>query len=221
MAAVHGRSDLNIVYTSRHFQPCAETFDARFQFVGPSVADRTESAGFPWELVRLPVIVYVSLGTLFNTDAAFYRNCFEAFRGRNFQVILSVGANIPMESLGAAPPNFIVQSHVPQLEVLRRAAVFLTHGGMNSVSESLSYGVPVVVVPQMSEQEIVGRRVEELGAGLCLAKRDATPEKLRASVQRLLAEEAFRRQAAVVGESFQSAGGAARAASAILPFTRP
>jgi UDP:flavonoid glycosyltransferase YjiC (YdhE family) len=63
--------------------------------------------------------------------------------------------------------------------------------------------------------------VEELGAGLCLAKKDATPEKLRASVQRLLAEEGFRRQAAVVGESFQSAGGAARAASAILPFTRP
>jgi MGT family glycosyltransferase len=221
MASVHGRSDLNIVYTSRQFQPCAETFDARFQFVGPSVADRKESAGFPWELVQHPVLVYVSLGTLFNTDAAFYRNCFEAFHGQDFQVILSVGANISMESLGVAPPNFIVQSHVPQLEVLRRAAVFLTHGGMNSVSESLFYGVPVVVVPQMSEQAIVGRRVEELGAGLCLAKKDATAEKLRASVQRLLAEQGFRRQAAVVGESFQAAGGAARAVSAILPFTRP
>ena len=78
----------------------------------------------------------------------------------------------------------------------------------------------MVVVPQMSEQEMVGRRVEELGAGLCIAKRDATAEKLRASIQRLLDEEGFRRQAAVVGESFQAAGGAARAAGAILPFTR-
>lgn len=52
-----GRSDLNIIYTSRHFQPCAETFDDRFQFVGPSVTDRGETADFPWEQVRHPVVV--------------------------------------------------------------------------------------------------------------------------------------------------------------------
>jgi len=217
---VVGRSDLNIVYTSRYFQPCAETFDNHFQFVGPSLRNREETAGFPWDEVRSPVIVYASLGTLFNTDAGFYRNCFEAFQGENLQVILSIGSNVGRESLGPAPANFIVQRHVPQLDVLRRAAAFVTHGGMNSVSESLQHGVPVVVVPQMSEQAMVGRRVEELGAGLYLAKEDVTAEKLRASVQRLLIEPRFRREAAVVRESFRTAGGGARAADAILPFTR-
>jgi MGT family glycosyltransferase len=167
-----------------------------------------------------PVLVYVSLGTLFNTDATFYRNCFEAFHGQDFQVIMSVGARVSIESLRSAPANFIVQTHVPQLDVLRRATVFITHGGMNSVSESLYYGVPVLVIPQMSEQEIVGRRVEELGAGLYVAKEDVTAERLRESVQRLLAEPRFGRQAAVVRESLQTAGGVARAADAILPFTR-
>ena len=119
-----------------------------------------------------------------------------------------------------APPNFIVESDVPQLEVLQRVSVFVTHGGMNSVSESLYYGVPVVVIPQMGEQAIVGRKVEELGAGLYLAKEAATAEKLRESVQQLLAEDGFRRQAAAVRESFQDAGGVARAADAILAFTR-
>lgn len=218
---VLGRSDLNIVYTSRLFQPCAETFDDRFQFVGPSLTPPTDAVRFPEGEAPQPAVVYVSLGTLFNADPTFYRDCFEAFRRVDVQVIMSIGATVSEASLGPVPPNFIVQTYVPQLEVLRRASVFVTHGGMNSVSESLYHGVPVVVIPQMSEQEIVGRRVEELGAGLCLAKEEATAEKLRESVERLLAEDRFRQQAAVVRQSFQTAGGVARAADAILAFTRP
>ncbi len=91
---------------------------------------------------------------------------------------------------------------------------------MNSVSESLYYGVPVVVVPQMSEQAIVGRRVEELGAGLYLAKEDVTPDNLRRSVQELLTQDRFRRQAAIIRESFHTAGGVGRATDAILQFRR-
>jgi MGT family glycosyltransferase len=216
---VFGRSDLNIVYTSRYFQPCGESFDQRFEFVGPSFQHRQETADFPWERVRRPVIVYVSLGTLFHADTAFYRNCFEAFEGEEFQVILSAGANVSVESLGPAPANFIVRTRLPQLEVLRRAAVFVTHGGMNSVSESLYHGVPVVVVPQMSEQAMVGRCVEELGAGIYLAKEELTAGRLRESVRRLLDDSQFRKQAALVRESFETAGGIRRAADAILRFT--
>ena len=124
------------------------------------------------------------------------------------------------EDLGRPPPNFIVQPYVPQLEVLRRARAFVTHGGMNSVGEALSFGVPVVVVPQMGEQEIVGRRVEQLGAGLFLPKAAVTAEALRAAVRRVIAEESYRHQASRVGETFRAAGGVRRAADAILAFTR-
>jgi len=217
--SVFGRSDLNIVYTSRLFQPCAGTFDNSFRFVGPSMASRVATVGVPWERVRHSTVVYVSLGTLFNTDAAFYRTCFEAFQGEDFEVIMSVGANTADASLGPAPANFIVQTSVPQLEVLRRANAFVTHGGMNSVSESLYYGVPVVVIPQMGEQAIVGRRVEELEAGLYLAKEQVTADTLRESVRRLLADERFGRHAVEIGHSFQAAGGVTRAADAIQAFT--
>lgn len=220
MGLMFGSSGLNIVYTSRHFQPCANTFDNSFQFVGPSITDRTETVRFSWEQARHPILVYVSMGTLFNTDTTFYRNCFEAFRGEDFQVIMSTGEKLSEGNLGPAPPNFIVQPHVPQLEVLKRACAFVTHGGMNSVSESLYYGVPVVVIPQMSEQEIVGRRVEELGAGLYLTKSEATAEKFRESVHRLFRGDQFREQTALVRESFLAAGGVVRAAKAILEFTR-
>jgi MGT family glycosyltransferase len=221
MASVMGSSDLNIVYTSRYFQPCAETFDDRFQFVGP-MTSRRETATFPWERIdrsRSP-IVYVSLGTLFNTDAAFYRNCFEAFADQDLQVIVSTGSAVSRESLGTVPANVIVECHVPQLAVLQRASVFVTHGGMNSVSESLSCAVPMVVVPQMGEQALVGRQVERLGAGVYVSKEEATPHTLRASVHRLLADTRFRRQAEIVRRSFQESGGAARAADLIQSFTR-
>ena len=94
-----------------------------------------------------------------------------------------------------------MEAHVPQLEVLQRAAAFVTHGGMNSVSESSLHGVPVVVIPQMGEQQVIGRRVEELGAGLYVSKAEATAERLRDSVRRLLAEGTFRDQAGAVRES--------------------
>jgi len=78
-------------------------------------------------------------------------------------VIMSVGRNIQIESLGLVPDNFLVENFVPQLEVLKRADVFITHGGMNSLNEALYFGVPVIVVPQQVEQAFNMRRLKKLG----------------------------------------------------------
>lgn len=216
MPAMSADGGLSIVYTSRAFQPCAETFDDRFCFAGPLLEPRVGSGDFPWEKITHPTIVYVSLGTLFNGNPDFYRSCFDAFATLDAQIVVSVGRRIAIDSLGAAPANVLVRAHVPQLDVLQRVAAFVTHGGMNSVSEGLYYGVPLVVVPQMSEQWIVGRRVEELGAGAFLATDDVTPRSLRSSVERVLGDGRFRAQARAIGESFKAAGGAVRAADVVL-----
>jgi MGT family glycosyltransferase len=212
-----GHSDLNIVYTSRFFQPCVETFDGRYEFVGPSFGPRPAAMPFPWERVRGDV-VYVSLGTLFNTDPAFYRHCFDAFRDAPFQVVMSIGGTVDLQALGPIPANFIVQPYVPQLEVLARASAFISHGGMNSVSESLAHAVPLVVIPQIGEQAIVGQRVQELGAGLMLTVSEVSGTRLRAAVDGLRSDPRFRTQAAEIRESFREAGGVGRAAEAIATF---
>jgi UDP:flavonoid glycosyltransferase YjiC (YdhE family) len=80
--------------------------------------------------------------------------------------------------------------------------------------------VPLVVVPQMGEQEMVGRRVEQLGAGVHLAKASVTTDTLRKAVYRVLGDPAFRDRAGAIGESFKAAGGAVRGADAILAFVR-
>jgi len=214
-----GPAGPSLVYTSRAFQPCADSFDERVSFVGPLLETRTDADRFSWEGIRDPV-VYVSLGTLFNADPAFYRMCFEALRRLDVQVVLSVGRRISIPDLGTPPANVLVRAHVPQLEILKRASAFVTHGGMNSVSEGLFYGVPLVVVPQMSEQYIVGRRVEELGAGVFMTPEAVTADSLHHAVARLLLDDTFSTAARAIGESFRVAGGVTCAADVVQGMTR-
>jgi len=213
-------SPLSLIYTSRDLQPCAETFDDRFCFVGPLFEPRVGDPDFPWEALGARRLVYVSLGTLFNDALPFYRACFEGLSGVDAQIVLSVGSRISLDGLGTPPPNILVRTHVPQLALLERTTAFVTHGGMNSVNESLFHAVPVVVIPQMSEQEIVGRRVEELGAGVFIAKESVTPERLRESVEQVLNDDGFAARAQRLSTSLRAAGGASRAADAVQALVR-
>ena len=108
-----------------------------------------------------------------------------------------------------------VHSWVPQAQVLKRVALFVTHGGLGSVLDGLYCGMPLLVVPQQEEQLLTARRVVELGAGLLLQKGDVTVEAVRTHAARLLAELAFAREAGRVGETLRTAGGVAYAADEI------
>jgi MGT family glycosyltransferase len=219
MAAVIGHSDLNIVYTSRYFQPCADTFDGRFVFVGPSLASHVTAAKLPVERPSAP-LAYVSLGTLFNRDTELFRLVFKALASTNMRAIVSAGSPAIDPSFPAPPPNVDLRPWVPQLDVLRQSTVCVTRGGMNTVTESLAMGVPLVVIPHMSEQEIVASRVEELGVGIRLDRADLTASRISAAICQVAGDERFSRQTAPVRDSFRAAGGVDRAVRAIDAFAR-
>jgi MGT family glycosyltransferase len=103
--------------------------------------------------------------------------------------------------------------------VLKQAGLFITHGGMNSTSEALANGVPLLVFPQHGDQHLVAARVVELGAGLRLAPSDISPEGLRTLAERVLEEPGFAAAARSIAASFAQGGGAGAAAEAILAFT--
>jgi MGT family glycosyltransferase len=73
-------------------------------------------------------------------------------KGKKYQVVMSIGRNVSLNDLGPLPASFIARQFVPQLEILQRAKLFITHGGMNSASETMFYGVPLIVVPQAQDQ---------------------------------------------------------------------
>jgi MGT family glycosyltransferase len=210
--------DLNVVFTSREFQPHADRFDSSYRFVGPSFAPRAVATDFPLDQLGGRRAIYISLGTLHTQSERFYRTCIEAFGGWDNPVVMTVGKHTDLASLGTIPNNFIVRPFVPQLEVLRRAALFISHAGMNSVQESLCHGVPLLMVPQTDEQLMVAERAASFSTGLVLRRRDLKVDTLRQKARAVLDDPRFRLQAAAVGESLRGAGGFGRAADEILRF---
>ena len=198
-----------VVYTSPEFQPCADTFSDKYAFVGPSIRPAERSI----EKTR-DALVYLSMGTVNNDMLPFYQSCIAAFADTPYQVILSVGNLVPMEAFGTLPDNISVFSHVDQIAVLEQADVFVSHCGMNSVSESLYFGVPLVLLPQTPEQGGVALRTEQVGAGLRPKRTDAVA--VVQAVEQVLAEPSYKASAVAVAESFRRCSGAKGAADKIL-----
>ena len=198
-----------VVYTSPQFQPCADTINEKYAFVGPSIRPVTEEITKAKEK-----LIYISMGTVVNDMASLYRKCIKAFSDTDYQVIMSIGDMVDVNELGEIPENISVYSHVDQIAVLSKADAFLSHCGMNSVNESLYYGVPLVMYPQTSEQGGVANRVTQVGAGLMLEK--TTPEAIREAVEKVLNDTSYRNGAAAVSEGFKNCSGAKGAADKIL-----
>lgn len=210
--------DITIVYTSKEYQPFSQVFNDSFKFVGPSIAVRKEAGSFPVDILKKKVI-FVSMGTVFNEQPDLYENCFEAFRNMNAMVVLVVGKRINIDQFENIPENFKVFNYVPQLEVLQHTDVFVTHGGMNSSSEALYYGVPLVVIPVTGDQPLVAKRVTEVGAGVQLDRRTLTPEMLREAVEKVMNDKEFKENSRKIGESLRESGGYKQAVEEIVKFT--
>ena len=203
--------DNTIVYTSRLFQPCSETFDeAHYRFVGPSVRDVTpkEKSGRP--------LVYASLGTVINDRPDFYRTLIDAVRDTSVDLLISCGRAFDPAQLGKMPANVRVEQYVDQMEVLSRTSLFVTHCGMNSASEGMWMGVPELLFPLTGEQRAVARRVAEVGAGVPLEEAVAREAAaLRKTVLAALADERLREGAARMREDLRSCAGPVGAADFI------
>ncbi|MBK5503336.1 MGT family glycosyltransferase [Bacillus sp. RC55] len=210
--------DITIVYTSKEYQPYSDVFDESYKFIGPSIATRKEIGSFPIEDLKNKKVVFISMGTVFNEQPEFYEKCFEAFKGIDATVILVVGKKININQFKDIPYNFKVYNYVPQLEVLKHTDVFVTHGGMNSSSEALYYGVPLVVVPVTGDQPLVAKRVAEVGAGIRLDRKELTPELLREAVKKVMDDATFKEKSRKVGETLRDAGGYKKAIEEIEKF---
>ncbi len=197
-----------VVYTSRRFQPYAESFTGHYNFVGPSVFSEL----LPQKDKARPLI-YISLGTVINDRPDFYQKCITALGDMDVDVIISRGQYMDEKKLGILPDNIKTYERVDQLEVLSRADGFITHCGMNSVSESLYMATPMALYPQTDEQNAVARRTQEIGAGVMLD--DDSAEGIKRTVKMLLSEQKYAKAAKECSDDFRSCSGAKGAADFI------
>lgn len=203
---IQNDNDTNtIAYTSKYFQPCADTFSEKYHFIGPSIRPIQTPMAKTAEKT-----VFISMGTV-NQNREFYRNCIQVLGKTDWQVILSMGANT--ERFDDHPANIQIYETVDQMAVLSIADAFITHCGMNSASEGLYFQVPLVLFPQTPEQGAVARRVEELGAGVRL--KSISQADILQSLESVLNAPNYKDNAIKISDSFRACGGA-REAKAFL-----
>jgi MGT family glycosyltransferase len=201
-----------LVFTSRTFFGTT-SLPGHYHFVGPVLQYRPKMMTFDWERfhrMKDKPRILVSIGTTFDHTHKldFFRKVIAALQDAPVNVLVVSEPHL----LAGWPDNFLVQAKVPQLDVLPYLKAVVCHGGHNTVSEALTHGLPLVVLPIAFDQAHVAAQVAASGAGVRLHFKRFKPEHLRGAVEDVLAAPGYREAAGRIRLSFEEAGGTARAA---------
>jgi UDP:flavonoid glycosyltransferase YjiC (YdhE family) len=186
-------------------------------FIDPELRPEVE---FPWDRLDGRPLIYASMGTLQNGSEAIFKTIADACAGLDAQLLISLGGGLDPASLGKLADDPLVVRFAPQLEILERAALVITHAGLNTVLESLSEGVPMVAVPLGNDQPGVAARVKARGAAVVVSRRRLNTARLRKAVMLVLQENRYREAAQVLQRTIQKLNGPSRAADLIEQMLR-
>ena len=189
---------------------------AQFHYTGPLRKRSPIGIPFPWEKLDGRPLVYASLGTLQNRRFDVFHSFAAACADLDAQLVITHGGGLKAAEVSGLPGNPVIVPYAPQLELLARASLTLTHAGLNTVLDSLIHGVPMVAVPITFEQPAIAARLRHAGAGEVVSLSDLKTRGLRHTVRRVLMENSYRLSAKRIAESIRAAGGVARAAEIIL-----
>jgi zeaxanthin glucosyltransferase len=186
-----------ITQTPKEFDFPISSWPPQFHYAGPFHDDEgREQVPFPWEKLTGAPLIYASLGTLVNGIEHVYRTILEAVgEFPETQVVLSVGKNIKPDDLRPIPSNAIIVSTAPQIELLKRAALCITHAGLNTALEALAQGVPMVAIPIGFDQPGVAARIAYHGVGEFVEVGNLTVERLSELIQRVRKNPSYRDRA--------------------------
>jgi MGT family glycosyltransferase len=164
-------------------------------------------------------LVYVTFGSVLGTlpgAAAVYRAAIDAGAPLRVRVLVTVGHDVDVATLGRMPANVHVAAWVPQAEVLDTAAVVVAHGGSGTTLGALAAGVPLVLVPLFADQLANAQRVGSIGAA-AVVEPDRGPAggmgklgpedspRLRAAVETVMRDPAYARAARRVAGEMRTA----------------
>ncbi len=183
-----------------------------FHFTGPyhSPVGR-EVPDFPYDKLTGKPLIYASLGTVQNRLIVVFQQIAEACTGLDAQLVISLGGSAKPESLPKLAGSPIVVEYAPQLELLQKATLTITHGGMNTTLECLKNGVPMVVIPIANDQPGIAARVAWSGCGEAIPVKNVNVSRLKTAIQKVLTEDSYKQNAVRLQEAIKCAGGVSRA----------
>lgn len=191
-----------------------------FHYVGPIRQAAKNSVEFPWERLTAQPLVYGSLGTVVNRHKRLLRLVAEACAGLDIQLVLSLGGSGNCHEYDDLPGSRVVVTYAPQIELLSRAALTITHAGLNTTLESLSHGVPLVAIPISFEQPGIAARIRWTSTGDFIPSSKATPSRLTTMIERVLKEPLYRGSAQRMQTALAKTRGSAHAADIIEEVLR-
>ncbi len=207
--------DLNFLATTPALEGRTGDYP-RTHWLGPCIDGRSETRDFPFDQLQAEATkVYVSLGTVFNSHPDRFRALISGLSQPGVQLVVSAGASHDaLQPL--ASPSVLILRWVPQLAVLAAVDYVVSHGGNNTVNETLAAGRPLLVLPIGGEQEANARRVERIAAGIALDRNNLTPAAVREAFARLRADEMYKVNASTIKKSMTGLAGSAEAARLTL-----
>jgi MGT family glycosyltransferase len=187
-----------------------------FYFTGPFHSSTGRSnTDFPFEKLNDLPLIYVSLGTSRNRIKHLFQVIAEACVGLEAQVVISLGGGLEPEALPHLSGNPIVVQYAPQLELLRRATLCITHAGLNTTLEALSNAVPLVAIPLADDQLGVAARLTWTGVGEFLPLSSITVARLQQVIRRVLLNGSYKQNAIHLQKAIRYSGGVQYAADVI------
>jgi zeaxanthin glucosyltransferase len=200
----------------REFEFPRRELPSCFHFTGSfnNPASR-ELIAFPYEQLTGQPLIYASLGTLQNQLLWIFEMIAAACAAMDVQLVIALGGGTNPDALTELPGNPLVVGYAPQLELLQRASLTITHAGLNTTLESLSNGVPMVAIPITNDQPGVAARIAWTGTGEVIPLKQVTIEKLQTAIAQVLTDDAYRQNALKLQTAIQQAGGASKAADII------
>jgi len=191
----------------REFDFPRRELPGNFHYVGPLARGGTRSVEFPWGRLDGRPLIYASLGTVVNQNRGLFRIIIDACSAIDAQLVLSLGGAGNVDAYRDLPGSPVIVDFAPQLELLRRASVAITHAGLNSTLESLEQGVPLAAIPVAFDQPGVAARIRWVGAGDFIPSSKINAHQLRAMVQRVFEGSTYRAAARRIQHSLANAGG--------------
>jgi zeaxanthin glucosyltransferase len=191
--------------------------EPRLHFTGPWHLAGGDDVPFPWERLDGRPLVYASLGTLQNRLVEMFTAIATAVVPLDVQLVISLGAaDQDVATLAARCPGApVIIPVAPQLQLLDRATLAITHAGLNTALESLARGVPMVAIPITNDQPGVARRLEWLGLAEVVLPPQLTAARLRQAIERVLGDPRYRTRAQQRAREIASLDGLGRAADIV------
>lgn len=201
---------LTMIFTSKDFFG-EMSLPSGYKFIGPVIQHRATLTSFNWEQLGDDPRILVSIGTTFD----------HTYKREFFQKVIDALGNEPISVVVVSDPslfekwpdNFIVQERVPQLELLPHLDAVVCHGGHNTVCESLSHGLPLVVIPIAYDQSHVAGRVIQVESGIRLNYKRFKAAHLQTAVWEIIRNPSYKEAALRIQQSFEESGGASTAAN--------